>query len=268
MVDGRKIVAHSYIWLILLLLYAPIFLVIFFSFTNANSLQWTGFSMELYERLFVTNTAIRQAILNTLIIAIVASIISTMLGTITAVGINAMRKTPRAIMLGVNQIPIINADIVVGISLMLLFVTIGLPEGYLTIILAHTVICTPYVILSVLPRLMQLDPNVYNAALDLGATPALAMRKIIMPQLKSGIRNGFLLAFTLSLDDFVITKFNNGGVDTISTYIYNRLRVKGLDPTFRALSTIIFVVVLITLIIFNFSSAKNKKNPKKILNLQ
>ncbi len=267
-VNLRKVGAYLFLVAVLLALYAPIFLVIVYSFTDANGLQWKGFSLELYNRLFVTNVAVKRAIFNTLIIALASSLIATLIGTMTAIGVNVMRKTPKTIFLGINQIPVINADIVVGISLMLLFVSMGLPEGFLTLIIAHSVICTPYVVLSVLPRLMMINSNTYDAALDLGATPTQALYKVLFPQLTLGMRNGFLLAFTLSLDDFVVSKFNNGGIDTISTYIYNRLRVKGMDPTFRALSAIIFLLVLVFLVAYNISSTKRRKYSRKIVNLQ
>jgi spermidine/putrescine transport system permease protein len=202
-----------------------------------------------------------SAIQNTLIIAIVAAIFSTMLGTVAAIGIHNLRGRKKAIMNSLNNIPMLNPDIITGISLFLLFVSLGITQGYTTVILAHIAFCTPYVVLCVMPRLLQMNPNIYEAALDLGATPAQAMRKVILPELKSGMISGFIMAFTLSIDDFAVTLFTKGteGLETLSTYIYADARKGGLTPELRPLSTIIFVTVLILLIVINVRLERNRK---------
>jgi len=161
----------------------------------------------------------------------------------------------------VNSIPILNGDIITGISLFLLFVSLGISQGYTTVVLAHITFCTPYVVLSVLPRLKQMNPNIYEAALDLGATPMQALRKVIVPEIRPGMISGFMLALTLSIDDFAVTVFTigNEGLETLSTYIYADARKGGLTPELRPLSTIIFVVVLALLIVINRRAGKEKK---------
>ncbi|MDR3318545.1 MAG: ABC transporter permease [Clostridiales bacterium] len=257
----KKILARAYVGIILLILYAPIVTIIIFSFTESRvSGGWSGFSFGNYISLF-QNAKIGAAILNTLIIAVVSAIIATFLGTLAAVGISNMRKTARTIVNGVNQIPVLNADIVTAICLFLFF-SYFIDGGYVTLIISHVLICTPFVIMSVMPRIRQLNPNLYEAALDLGASPKKALFSVIIPQLIPSMISGALLAFTLSLDDFVISQYNRGtdGIDTISTYIYNNLK-RGLDPAFRALSTLIFLVVLGILIAINIRSKQaNKKN--------
>lgn len=271
----KKFFAQAYIWILLTILYAPIVIIAVFSFTEAKVMgNWSGFSTELYRSLFtggISNSLIK-AIINTLSIALIAAVVSTILGTIAAIGIHNLRGWRRRAITLVNDIPMLNPDIITGISLFILFVTIGLTQGYLTVILAHISFCTPYVVLSVMPRLTQMNPNVYEAALDLGATPMQALRKVIIPDLKSGILSGFILAFTLSIDDFAVTLFTKGsqGLETLSTFIYADARKGGLTPELRPLMTIIIFAVLILLIIINIISQKNAKkyngnDRKKIL---
>ncbi len=265
----KKIIAQSYLWLLLILLYAPILIIAIFSFTEAKVLgNWTGFSTKLYSSLFTSGShhSLMHAIQNTLVIAIVAAIFSTILGTIAAIGIHNLRGRKKAIMNSLNNIPMLNPDIITGISLFLLFVSLGITQGFTTVILAHITFCTPYVVLCVMPRLLQMNPNIYEAALDLGATPAQAMRKVIFPELKSGMISGFIMAFTLSIDDFAVTLFTKGteGLETLSTYIYADARKGGLTPELRPLSTIIFVTVLILLIVINVRSERNRKRVEKI----
>lgn len=265
----KKFIAQSYLWLLLILLYAPILIIAIFSFTEAKVLgNWTGFSTKLYASLFTSGShhSLMHAIQNTLVIAIVAAIFSTILGTIAAIGIHNLRGRKKAIMNSLNNIPMLNPDIITGISLFLLFVSLGITQGFTTVILAHITFCTPYVVLCVMPRLLQMNPNIYEAALDLGATPAQAMRKVIFPELKSGMISGFIMAFTLSIDDFAVTLFTKGteGLETLSTYIYADARKGGLTPELRPLSTIIFVTVLILLIVINVRSERNRKRVEKI----
>lgn len=265
----KKFFAQAYLWLLLAMLYAPILIIAIFSFTEAKVLgNWTGFSTKLYTSLFTSGShhSLMSAIQNTLIIAVLAAIFSTILGTIAAIGIHNLRGRRKAMMNTLNNIPMLNPDIITGISLFLLFVSLGITQGFTTVILAHITFCTPYVVLCVMPRLLHMNPNIYEAALDLGATPAQAMRKVILPELKSGMISGFIMAFTLSIDDFAVTLFTKGteGLETLSTYIYADARKGGLTPELRPLSTIIFVTVLILLIVINVRSERNRKRVEKI----
>jgi len=259
----KKILSRSYLGLLLLMLYAPILIIIIFSFTEAKVLgNWTGFSFKLYTSLFQggVHHSLVSALWNTLIIGLIAATVSTILGTMAAIGINNLRpRASKAVQLA-NNIPILNPDIITAISLFLLFVTLGISQGYTTVILAHISFCTPYVVLSVLPRLRQMNDNLYEAALDLGATPFQALRKVLFPELKPGMISGFILAFTLSIDDFVVTLFTigNEGLETLSTYIYADARKGGLTPELRPLSAIIFISVLVLLLVINQRSAKKK----------
>ena len=254
----KKIFAQTYLWILLLLLYSPIVIIMIYSFTEAKVLgNWTGFSTKLYSSLFTTGThhSLMNALINTVTIAL------TLLGSITAIGIFNLKARSRKAISFVNSIPILNGDIITGISLFLLFVSLGISQGYTTVVLAHITFCTPYVVLSVLPRLKQMNPNIYEAALDLGATPMQALRKVIVPEIRPGMISGFMLALTLSIDDFAVTVFTigNEGLETLSTYIYADARKGGLTPELRPLSTIIFVVVLALLIVINRRAGKEKK---------
>lgn len=260
----KKFFSASYLVLLLVMLYAPIVIIAIYSFTESKVLgNWTGFSTELYASLFSGGVrySLLDAIKNTFIIALVAASVSTILGTVAAIGINDLRYRKRSIMNFMNNIPILNPDIITGISLFLLFVSLGVSQGYTTVILAHIAFCTPYVVLSVMPRLTQMNPNIYEAALDLGATPFQAMRRVIIPEIRPGMISGFILAFTLSIDDFAVTIFTNGtdGLQTLSTYIYADARKGGLTPELRALSTIILVVVLVLLIVVNYRASRQAK---------
>ena len=248
----KKILAQTYLWILLLLLYSPIVIIVIYSFTEAKVLgNWTGFSTKLYSSLFTTGT--HHSLMNTVTIALIAATASTLLGSVTAIGIFNLKNRARKTIGFVNSIPILNGDIITGISLFLLFVSLGISQGYTTVVLAHITFCTPYVVLSVLPRLKQMNPNLYEAALDLGATPMQALRKVIIPEIRPGMISGFMLALTLSIDDFAVTVFTigNEGLETLSTYIYSDARKGGLTPELRPLSTIIFVVVLALLIVIN-----------------
>ena len=260
----KKFFAQTYLWLLLTMLYAPIVIIAIFSFTEAKVLgNWTGFSTKLYTSLFSggVHHSLLSAIENTLIIALVAAVISTILGSTAAIGIHNLRGRKRQVINTLNNIPMLNPDIITGISLFLLFVSLGITQGYTTVILAHVAFCTPYVVLCVMPRLQQMNPNIYEAALDLGATPFQALRKIIIPEIRPGMVSGFILAFTLSIDDFAVTLFTKGneGLETLSTYIYADARKGGLTPELRPLSTIIFVVVLLLLIIINVRAKRAAK---------
>lgn len=262
----KKLFARAYLWLVLLILYAPIVFIAVFSFTQAKSLgNWTGFSLNLYRNLFtgsMQNAAgLLSAVQNTLLIALIASAVATLLGTVAAIGIFNMKGRRKKAMQFLNNIPMINPDIITGVSLFLLFVFLHISQGYLTVILAHITFCTPYVVLSVLPKLSQMNPNVYEAALDLGATPFQALRKVLAPALRPGMISGFILSFTMSLDDFAVTFFTRGtiGLDTLSTYIYTDARKAGLTPELKPLMTILFLVILAVLLFINIRSTKNNK---------
>lgn len=260
----KRFIAQLYLWILLTVLYAPIIIIAIFSFTESKVLgNWTGFSTELYTSLFSggTHHSLLDAIKNTLSIAIIAATASTILGSIAAIGIFNMRGRKKQAINLLNDVPMLNPDIITGISLFLLFVSLGISQGYITVVLAHIAFCTPYVVLSVTPRLQQMNPNIYEAALDLGATPFQALRKIIIPEIRPGMISGFILAFTLSIDDFAITLFTKGneGLETLSTFIYADARKGGLTPELRPLSTIIFVVVLVLLIIINIRAKRSAK---------
>ena len=260
----KKIFAQAYLWILLLLLYSPIVIIVIYSFTEAKVLgNWTGFSTKLYTSLFTTGThhSFMNALINTITIALLAATASTLLGSVAAIGIFNLKSRSRKAISFVNSIPILNGDIITGISLFLLFVSLGITQGYTTVVLAHITFCTPYVVLSVLPRLKQMNPNIYEAALDLGATPMQALWKVIVPEIRPGMISGFMLALTLSIDDFAVTVFTigNQGLETLSTYIYADARKGGLTPELRPLSAIIFVVVLALLIVINHRAGKAKK---------
>lgn len=260
----QRLTAHIYLWVLLLLLYAPIAVILVCSFTESKVLgNWTGFSLKLYANLFsgVAGSSLTSAIINTGVIALVAATISTFLGTIAAFGIYYMKPRYQGVVMRINQIPIINPDIITGISLFLLFVAIGVDRGLGTVIAAHVVFCTPYVILSVMPRLKRMTPNLYEAALDLGARPAQAFWKVIIPEVLPGMITGFILALTLSIDDFGVTLFTKGseGLHTLSTYIYADARKGGLTPELRPLFTLIFITILILLIVSNIRASKATK---------
>ncbi|CRZ34741.1 spermidine/putrescine transport system permease protein [Herbinix hemicellulosilytica] len=256
----KKFFERFYVGLIILFLYAPIIILILLSFNSSKSrAKWGGFTLRWYRELF-KNESIMNALYTTLIIAVLSALIATIIGTAAAIAINSMKKTPRTIMIAITNIPMLNADIVTGISLMLLFVALKFTLGFTSVLISHITFNIPYVILSVMPKLKQLNPHTYEAALDLGATPLYAFFKVILPDIFPGVLTGFFLAFTMSLDDFVITHFTKGPqINTLSTKIYTEVR-KGIKPEIYALSTLMFVTVLLLLIIIN---RKNDKNANK-----
>ena len=252
----RNAAKKIYIALIFIFLYAPIATLMVLSFNASKTrAKWGGFTVKWYVSLF-QNRDILNALSNTMIIAVSSALIAVVIGTIACIAMNGMHRRTKAIMMGVTNIPMLNAEIVTGISLMLLFISFGLKFGMGTILLAHITFNIPYVILSVMPRMKQLNPSTYEAALDLGASRLNAFFKVVFPDLLPGILSGFLMAFTMSLDDFIITHFTKGaGVDTLSTKIYTEVK-KGIKPEMYALSTIIFVTVLILLLLVNLSPSK------------
>ena len=247
----KTILQKLYITLIFIFLYAPIVTLIVLSFNASKTrAKWGGFTLKWYGALF-QNRDILQALFNTLLIALIASVASTIIGTVACIAIMSLKKRSRAIIMGVTNIPMLNAEIVTGISLMLLFISFGLKFGLGTILLSHITFCIPYVILSVMPRMRQINPYTYEAALDLGAGPVSGFFKVVFPDILPGVLSGFLMAFTMSLYDFIITHFTRGaGVDTLSTKIYTEVK-KGIKPEMYALSTIIFLTVLVLLLLVN-----------------
>ena len=258
-----KVASIIFIVIMALFIYMPILLLMVYSFTTSKTIgKWNGFSFDLYVEMF-NDPEIMTALLNTLIVGVVASLLASLIGVVSSIGIYAMKKNGRRLMDGITQITMVNADIVTAAAFMMFFILVQvIPDGYATLIVAHTVICTPYVVMSVLPKLNQLDPNVYEAGLDLGATPSKTLWKVMVPQLLPAILSGFALAFTISLDDFTISTFVSSSVDTIPQYLYNKLKFKGVMPVLRALSTLILVVAFVILITINLVQNKKKKEKK------
>ncbi len=270
-----RLAGQAYLWLLLVVLYAPILLIIIFSFTKSKVLgNWTGFTFGLYENLLTgydydaqvrVDPNLYRAIFYTGVVAVIAAAISTLLGTLAAIGIFNMRQKSRRVVTVMNSIPMINPDILTGISLFLLFASLGVTRGLGTVIVAHVVFCTPYVVLSVMPRLQKMNPNIYEAALDLGATPQQAFRKVLVPELKPGMISGFILSLTLSIDDFGVTFFTkgSGGLETLSTFIYADARKGGLTPELRPLFSLIFLTILILLVISNVRAYRQQNKTNK-----
>ncbi|MEA5061141.1 MAG: ABC transporter permease [Erysipelotrichaceae bacterium] len=273
----RKIFGQIYIWLILIFMYLPILVLIAFSFTKAVYVgQWTGFTFDLYRDLFASQD-IMIALGNTLILAFSSAIVSTILGTTGVVGAYYLKKKYRKTFDTVTQIPIVNAEIVMALSLLVMVVFIdslffngqGSLKGFWTLLIGHTVLSVPFVYTSVKPKLQQMDPSLYEAALDLGCTPNKAMRKIMLPEIMPGILGGFLLAVTLSLDDFIITAFltgpglfSEGDISTLSTYIQSIIKKRPVPPELRALTTIISILVVLAVIgisVYRSYQLKHKK---------
>ena len=254
----KKVTENFYLALIMIFLYAPIATLMVLSFSNSKSrTQWGGFTLRWYGEMFESAT-IMNALQNTLVIAFASALLATVIGTAAAIAINSMKPFPKTVIMGITNIPMLNADIVTGISLMLAFIAFGISLGFKTILIAHITFNIPYVILSVMPKSKHTNKSVYEAAMDLGASPVYAFFKVVFPDILPGVLSGFLLAFTMSLDDFIITHFTKGaGINTLSTLIYSEVR-RGIKPSMYALSTIIFVTVLVLLIITNFAPHKKE----------
>lgn len=255
MVKAKKIFSNIYLILIFIFLYAPIFALALFSFNDSKSMaRWQGFTFKWYQQLF-HNDRIISALITTVVVAILASAIATVIGTISAIGIDRMRGSKKAMLLNINYLPVLNPDIVTAIGLMILFIFFNMKLGFLTMLLAHITFNIPYVVLSVLPKLKQLPDNVEEAAMDLGAKPMYTLRKVILPQIKPGIISGFLIAFTMSIDDFIISFFNTGnGVTNLSIEVYSMAK-RGIKPEINALTTLMFITVLILLLLSNRKQA-------------
>lgn len=262
MQKNKGIIGKIGITLTLLFMYIPIITMMIFSFNEKRSLSvWGGFSLKWYQKLF-EGRQMMETVSNTIIIAILATVISVIIGTITAMGLSRSRKIIRNIVLNISDLPMLNPDIVTAIGLMLLFTAFNLPKGFVTVLLAHIIFCIPYVILSIMPKLRSLDENLVDAALDLGATPTQALFKVILPQLKSSIIAGALIAFTMSFDDYIISYFVTGnGFKNISILVSTMGR--RTNPSVNALSTIFVVVIFVGLIAYNIATVLSKKKGSK-----
>ncbi len=260
-----KCLKAGFIGLILLLLYAPILLLAVYSFISTDIIGTTGsFSFTHYTKLF-GDPIILQMIGNTLLLAFLAALLSTILGTLGALGMFYCKKRTKALLHGASQIPVINAEIVTALSLAITFVTVGIGKSYFTMLIGHMVICTPFVVLSVIPKLKQMDGSLYEAALDLGASPFKALWKVVLPQIIPGVISGFMLAITLSLDDYIVTVYTRpNGFETISTYVFNAT-MRGNAHTaetlssFWALTTIIFLVIVLFVVLSNLPALRKKE---------
>ena len=262
-----KTLGKIYVSLVLMFLYVPIFVLIVFSFNETKSRSvFSGFTLDWYAKLF-NNDLIISSLINTIIIAVIASIVATILGTFAAIGINSMRKVPKAVVMNVTNMPIINPEIVTGVSLMLLFVffaaRMNFEFGFWTLLIAHITFDVPYVILNVMPKFRQMDPNLFEAAQDLGCGPFKAFVKVILPEIMPGVVSGFLMSFTYSLDDFIISYFTTGATSqTLPITIYSMTRRK-VSPEINALSTLIFLVVVIVLIVKNIIENRQYRDKNK-----
>ena len=264
----KKFIKNTYLGLILFFFYLPIIYVIVFSFNQSRSLSnFTGFSLQWYEKMF-SNRTMLESIYYTVLIAVIATVVSTIFGTISAIGLSKQNRAIKEVVKQVNNLPMLNPDIVTAISLMLFFSILSIKTGFFTLLLSHIIFCIPYVFLSVMPRLRSLDENTIEAALDLGCTPFQAIIKVIVPQIMPGILSGALVAFTMSFDDFIISYFTTGpGINNISTYVYSS--VKRINPSVNALSTIIILVITVIITVVNvvpmIKNRKREKNGKEVL---
>ncbi len=266
-----KTISRIYSAVLFLFLYAPIFVLIVFSFNNSTTMSrsvWSGFSFKWYAQL-MQDGMLLNALRNTLVIAVIAAVVSTVLGTAAAIGINGMNKWMKRMVMNVTNLPMVNPEIVTGVSLMLLFVFFAkgmgnVSLGMFSLILAHITFCLPYVILSVMPKLRQMDSHLYEAAQDLGCSPVLAFFKVVLPEIMPGIVTGMIMAFTLSIDDFVISYFTSGTTQTLPIFIYSMTR-KRISPEINALSTLLFGTIMVLLIIVNLRQSKDKKAEENLI---
>ncbi len=261
----KRIIGKVLMILMILFFYLPIVFMVIFSFNESKSLtNFTGFSFNWYEKLF-QNRDMMESLYVTITVAVIATAVSTLVGTISAIGLSKSSKIVKKIMMQLNDFPIMNPEIVTAIGLMLLFITFHIERGFMTMLLAHITFCIPYVILSVMPKIRSLDPNLADAAMDLGATPWQALTKVLVPQIMPGIISGALIAFTMSFDDFIISYFvTGGGVKNLSIMVYTMS--KRVNPTINAISTLVVVLITIVLVIINvvplIKSRREKKDEK------
>ena len=252
----------AYLILVLLLIYSPILLLVATSFSSARIIGEEGtLSLIWYEQLFRSERVVR-ILINTVVLAVVAAVLSTVLGTTGAIGVFYSKKSTATVLQTANQIPVVNAEIVTALSLAILFSACAFPRSYFSLLVGHLVLCTPFVFISVMPKLQQMDNNLYEAALDLGATPTQALFKVVIPQIAGGIVSGFMLSVTLSLDDYIITAFTKPKTfDTISTYVYNAVKNESQSdlPLIRALSAIVFAIMIVIVVVMVVRSEKSKE---------
>lgn len=254
----RNFFRGTYLGIMLIFLYAPILVLMVFSFNGSKSMaRWTGFSFKWYEALMHDST-IMNALMVTLSVAVISALVATFIGTFAAIGIHSMKKRPRAVVENISRLPMVNPDLVTGICFMMLFAAMGIKGGYTRMLIAHITFNIPYVIFSVMPKLRQSSNLLYEAAMDLGCTPMMAIRKVVIPDIMPGIVSGFVLAFTLSLDDFVVSWFATDGIQNLSIYIYGIAR-RGISPKINALCTIMFVVVVALLVFINLKSINEER---------
>lgn len=258
----KRPVGKAFMILSIVFFYLPIFFVVLFSFNSSKSLTtFKGFSLQWYEKLF-KNRDMMESLWTTVLVAVIATVVSTVTGTMAAIGLSRSRKLVRDLTLQANDFPVMNPEIVTAIGLMLFFITFGIERGLLTMILAHIAFCIPYVILSVMPKIRTMDPNLIDAAMDLGCTPWQALTKVVVPDIKPGIVSGALIAFTMSFDDFVISYFVTGpGVKNLSIMVYSM--TKRINPTVNAVSTLVVVFITIALIIINIVPVIRERKLKK-----
>ena len=267
----QKVIAKIFIYTILLIMYAPILYLVVFSFTSSKVIgTWSGFSFDNFILLFNPKNGnsqdIWKAVFNTLLIAVSAGLCSTVLGTTGAIGMHYSKKKARNFLDFMTQIPVVNAEIVIAISLTILFVSIHQKMSFVTLLVGHVVLTVPFVVLSVIPKLQQMDPNLYEAALDLGANQTQALFKVVIPEVVPGILSGFMLSVTLSLDDYIITAFTKPvlNFETISTYVDKITKKSGLPPQFRAFTTLMFLMIVLIIVGMNiYSHRQNKKQIKE-----
>ncbi|MGI6152934.1 MAG: ABC transporter permease [Christensenellaceae bacterium] len=260
-----KFFKQFYLVIILIFMYLPIGALIIFSFNESKNMGvWSGFSLQWYEALF-NDPIIAEALWVTVSVALFSAAAATLIGTLAVIGMDSYKKRAKNTVINMTYIPMVNADIVTGVSLLLLFIFFNIPRGYWTMLLAHITFNLPYVIFSVLPKMRQLDRSTYEAALDMGAKPSYAIRKVILPQIMPGVITGFILAFTMSFDDFVISFFTTqGATQNLSIYIYSMARV-GINPMINALSAIMFVVVITLLLVVNVRSIQRARRQERTL---
>lgn len=264
----KRIIGKVLMILMILFFYLPIVFMVIFSFNESKSLtNFTGFSFNWYEKLF-QNRDMMESLYVTITVAVIATAVSTLVGTISAIGLSKSSKIVKKIMMQLNDFPIMNPEIVTAIGLMLLFITFHIERGFMTMLLAHITFCIPYVILSVMPKIRSLDPNLADAAMDLGATPWQALTKVLVPQIMPGIISGALIAFTMSFDDFIISYFvTGGGVKNLSIMVYTMS--KRVNPTINAISTLVVVLITIVLVIINvvpLIKSRREKKDEKVIN--
>ena len=262
MKKNKRIFGKILMGLMIVFFYLPIVFMIVFSFNESKSLtHFTGFSLQWYERMF-RNREMMDSLYTTILVACIATVVSTILGTISAIGLSKSKKVVHDLVMQVNDFPLMNPEIVTAIGLMLLFITFHIERGFMTMLLAHIAFCTPYVILSVMPKIRSLDPNLADAAMDLGATPVKALTSVIVPQIMPGVFSGALIAFTMSCDDFVISYFVTGrGVKNLSIMVYTMS--KRVNPSINAISTIVVLIITLVLIIINVIPVIKEKREKK-----